>query len=633
MQLEHAIVALWIISSMLACWAFSLVVRWWSDSRARRMDRLSSQYSRRSKMLAAMLIFLCLLGAGIAGTSALLFSSQPGVGSMRLTSLGAIGVGMVLFAGFLVVWAGIGDRARGRKRCPHCWYDMSDSEGRPCPECGRATTHEKQLSRTRHPRWAFIVAVLFFISGSIGIGFNGKLRNQGFAGFVPSSLLLSNWERMPENWVHKTRTGSDQHTLTERIRLGLITESQRRSFVESLIDEMLDDPMKRWDYTRMSLLQACKARELRHDPDAETDSAFSIWKPGSGRLEELYRACIEDILTYHQRENQPMDPDLAMRLTDVQGMTNGHTHQIVRAWLLASTAGSDTGFFMYYRWMGNQQVSYLQSLLGDLPTRFQQLHDDLVYTGSDVHLANELRQIEREIGVLRRRLPGLLSWYETNLQDPNLFVLSTIITGIRTLPDTDRAEINKRIRRWLADGDIELRKAALRIMQGVYAYTNDPSVKVTQTNKAEVTDLIDAIRTFGLSDERPAGTGSADYRIRNLAADTVLSIDATGEYAFPLLRDEILNPATRDQALMHTELYLLYGGEQRLVHWLDVFEDLIAHQDPRVRIWIVELMPKHVGSMHDDRLNAILKTMMEDDNREVRDEAISRGIDRGFFSG
>ena len=37
----------------------------------------------------------------------------------------------------LLVWAMFGDRARGRRRCPRCWYDMSGATLLKCPECGR----------------------------------------------------------------------------------------------------------------------------------------------------------------------------------------------------------------------------------------------------------------------------------------------------------------------------------------------------------------------------------------------------------------------------------------------------------------------------------------------------------------
>lgn len=52
----------------------------------------------------------------------------------------------------LLVWALVGDRPRGRRRCGRCWYDMGGVAGLRCPECGRTARAERALGRTRR-RW------------------------------------------------------------------------------------------------------------------------------------------------------------------------------------------------------------------------------------------------------------------------------------------------------------------------------------------------------------------------------------------------------------------------------------------------------------------------------------------------
>ncbi len=49
-----------------------------------------------------------------------------------------------------LVWRGLfHDRARGRRRCPRCWYEMTGVSGLLCPECGRVAASEARVHRTR----------------------------------------------------------------------------------------------------------------------------------------------------------------------------------------------------------------------------------------------------------------------------------------------------------------------------------------------------------------------------------------------------------------------------------------------------------------------------------------------------
>jgi hypothetical protein len=74
----------------------------------------------------------------------------------------------------LAVWALFHDRARGRRRCPKCWYDMSGAppHGMKCPECGREQMRERRFFRTRRRwRWAGAGAAVILLGVGTGIGF------------------------------------------------------------------------------------------------------------------------------------------------------------------------------------------------------------------------------------------------------------------------------------------------------------------------------------------------------------------------------------------------------------------------------------------------------------------------------
>jgi hypothetical protein len=71
--------------------------------------------------------------------------------------------GLVLF-----VIALRGDPARGRRRCPRCWYDLRGTPGMTCSECGFTGASELDFLRTRRHRWMLIAGPLLLLGGLAG---------------------------------------------------------------------------------------------------------------------------------------------------------------------------------------------------------------------------------------------------------------------------------------------------------------------------------------------------------------------------------------------------------------------------------------------------------------------------------
>lgn len=89
----------------------------------------------------------------------------------------------------LLSWAIFSDRAKGRRRCPRCWYDMAGVPGLTCPECGRSARSERQLAKTRRRgRWAILA--LFLIAASGAASAWPVYRDHGWVGLVPSTVLV-----------------------------------------------------------------------------------------------------------------------------------------------------------------------------------------------------------------------------------------------------------------------------------------------------------------------------------------------------------------------------------------------------------------------------------------------------------
>jgi len=97
----------------------------------------------------------------------------------------------------LLAWALFWDRARGRKRCPKCWYDMGgaspDEDGAfTCPECGRSIKTPRHLARTRR-RWRFAaLAVVLAIGASVCAAWPAwsQAQQRGWLSLIPTSIVI-----------------------------------------------------------------------------------------------------------------------------------------------------------------------------------------------------------------------------------------------------------------------------------------------------------------------------------------------------------------------------------------------------------------------------------------------------------
>jgi hypothetical protein len=110
-----------------------------------------------------------------------------------------------VLATVLLGWALVGDRSRGRRRCPKCWYDLagipigraeaengeiSTRSALPrCPECGREVRREGDMFRTRRRwRWAIASLPLFTLAYAAFVG--PHVLERGARGAIPGAALV-----------------------------------------------------------------------------------------------------------------------------------------------------------------------------------------------------------------------------------------------------------------------------------------------------------------------------------------------------------------------------------------------------------------------------------------------------------
>ena len=137
-------------------------------------------------------------------------------------------------------------------------------------------------------------------------------------------------------------------------------------------------------------------------------------------------------------------------------------------------------------------------------------------------------------------------------------------------------------------------------------------------------------RTHALGDDRQAMDGADSYLISDQALGTIGAIDADGRIYFKLLRDAMLDPKSHDNTIRYARIELSRGPASRIRNWIETFEPLIHDGHPDIRLWIARQIPSKQGSEHDDRFNEMLRVLMEDPNEDVRDQGITRAMDRGI---
>jgi hypothetical protein len=135
-------------------------------------------------------------------------------------------VWIIFAAGVLVVALGLfADRARSRRRCPRCWYDMQGIPGLTCPECGHAARHPRALKRTRrHWRWA--AAGTLLLIAPYAADASRRIQNRGWIGAVPGLALVAAFPLVQEDDYNSLSLG--QMKVFSELYVRLNEQAERR---------------------------------------------------------------------------------------------------------------------------------------------------------------------------------------------------------------------------------------------------------------------------------------------------------------------------------------------------------------------------------------------------------------------
>jgi hypothetical protein len=116
----------------------------------------------------------------------------------------AAGLTIAATGAALAAWALFKDRARGRRRCPRCWYAMDGVPGLRCPECGHAATAERHLLRTRR-RWRLAALSIPLLLAGYAAAIAPRIHARGWPGAIPSWVLARWWPMEGSDWLASVR--------------------------------------------------------------------------------------------------------------------------------------------------------------------------------------------------------------------------------------------------------------------------------------------------------------------------------------------------------------------------------------------------------------------------------------------
>ncbi|MEL6329933.1 MAG: hypothetical protein AAFR38_09740 [Planctomycetota bacterium] len=138
----------------------------------------------------------------------------------------------------LVGWAMFADRARGRRRCRRCWYDMVAVDGLLCPECGHEHRDARRLLATRR-RWAFVWLALVPLLGGWALRLTPKYQRGGVAAITPDFVVALN----ASSWSGPALAQTD-HRYRRRVdrlmRDEDVSDSTRRLVVDRALRVLAD---------------------------------------------------------------------------------------------------------------------------------------------------------------------------------------------------------------------------------------------------------------------------------------------------------------------------------------------------------------------------------------------------------
>ncbi|MBL4592168.1 MAG: CvpA family protein [Phycisphaerales bacterium] len=600
-MMQVFMILIWAIAALMGCWSFSLFMRWLSETLANKRTHLQARRSARAQWLGFVLVFVCLGVALFAGWMGLYIEKQYSWGkSGWITPAGVIGGSVSLFALLLIIWATIGDRPRGRIRCPKCWYDMSAAVGLRCPECGHEVKDQAGFSKSRRPRWAYFVAALLLVAGTFGMSVSRDVAEYGPLGVVPTWVLMAGWEVLPDDWIGADWDTSIDGCLRERLSDDRISRSRMRRFGNRLCAPLIDDLDARTDPKRIILL-----RVLNYDITSVLDTSTDTyaWADPPVDIEALLRLTMVDAIDALTAENPtPAQSATIDAYADVSF--------IAADWLFrreseSGQLGEDAVFF------SPEFYALTTEIIGVMPPELhtEQFGRNLIHrsyarqnlawsvstlTGVyDTHFDSYFNtESNPEQTKLWNRVRNLMRIYPDLPYEEQVPILKRLIDYAKSESASQRA-FALYAAEWLGSLNIFYTRSGTQSYRGTYAYSEN------QETSSAFEQLKLVILDEAVGDHRVANPDKVRNQrtIHHLALSALNAISPGDTRIYTLFRNSLLagndTPTTNVDSL-DDELI-----QDAIENWIEQFGDLRDHESASVRKWFEDNLP---SSVDDDDL-------------------------------
>lgn len=613
----------WAACALMACWSFSLFVRLISETVARKRKRLAIRYSKRATRIALGLMVLCGVVSVVCGKAAFDLHDDFNQGSSRwVNAATVVGWSVAAFGVLMLIWWIVGDRARGRVRCPKCWYDMSAAAGLQCPECGKIAKGEAKFGKARRPRWMVVMAVVLMGSGWYGVLVGPRVaETEEWLAAVPTWVLMVGWEVLPEEWIYDDWSFTNPQFDDSCLEMRLddysddqwVSDRMKARFGRRLIRGMTGSAEARWDPVRLVLINSVD-HEVMYRWNRDREQSEWIGLPSDAEL--LFRLSAVDMIEAVTAENPS---DLQIRIMERISEDDDSPYRITRGWIWSEfSAGNDE--------LESEEIEqlvkeYLPDVLHGLDSLIlsEEFRRNLVleYTGR----AGIALQIGQDAGLFDQ----LYSEFLTAEYHADSMSLSSRVMwlslGLRPLKDEELALVFSDLARLAQLDDPDSLYFAARVIMTLQRLrTLDSSTNLDSYHSA-----YEAVVSNGL-DNLYAGPPDDDGRAYGIAVRQLTTIhqftltamayhDLSGTQAYPLIREQLLtNPAQTPQLST-------WNGRSRELSsvelWFENFSEFVESDNEDIRYWIISNLPTQLGTEYDDRLDRIAMSFLGDVDEDL----------------